>query len=408
MKLLTIPSSDRLIQAVLELWEAEGSASMSARKISLAANTPASSIYHHFGSMEQLVVRAQEAALAGASAWADDILRQLSMLPDDLSAFAGFFAATVDDWSYNQRQLAFAWREGQLLAARSGFCRTTDQQWASLWTTFWRTSAGKFGLGDQRIILERVFESESLLHMMHWERLVDRAGLDEFAKGLTAWVTGAAIPPSPWRDAARTQAACSMPEMPQRDEAATAIMKAAATVLERHGVAGLTHRAVASASGLTHGVVLHKFPTKSALLSVAFEAVYLLHSEPPSTLDETRALPHGDASVLDLVACSISRTVGKLGVEELILAVARDHSLKQFGAQLRYLRGRGSKAALETIVGGRRQIGHLEAALFSSFGSSQTRSYAVISSENMEQRIRAELNLVEACVLNANAAAVQG
>lgn len=399
------PSLERLTETVIELWEVEGSAGLSARRIGLCAGAPVSSIYHHFGSLEQLFVSAQDVALTSARSWCDEQLRQLARLPADISALPAFFAALVDEWVQAQRRLAFAWREGKLLAARHEVHQLIGERWAQLWSDFWREVGDKFGLGRNVVVVERVFETESLLHMLRWERMFDRAGLDELARGLSAWLTGGAMPPAPWRETARLEALRCMPALPERDTTTSAVMEAATDVLERHGVAGLTHRAVAAKAGLTLGVVLHKFRTKSELLTAAYEGVYLANVREWSQEARTGAEPRPGGHSLDTIAAGISRSAGAQGRDDLILAVARDPSLHQFAAQLRYLRGRSAIGALALIGGSDRQNTYLEAALFSSFASAQARPYGTCDEALLRERVRAELEIVAGLVRSSPASA---
>jgi len=147
LKTQKITSDNRLIDAVLEQWEVYGYEGVSARQLSTIASVPPSSIYHHFGSLEQLLVLAQEHAQALTRHWCNDRIEQLAGMPCDPRAFPAFFAACVDDWVYRERRLAFAWREGQLLRASSPSGRALQQQWEKLWSDFWHAATARCGLG---------------------------------------------------------------------------------------------------------------------------------------------------------------------------------------------------------------------------------------------------------------------
>lgn len=341
---------------------------------------------------------AQDVALAQARAWCDRQLTQLKRLPVGVAALPTFFAGVVDEWAQSQRKLAFAWREGQLLSARQRIHEGIGEKWSALWSAFWRGAGDRFGLRSNIVVVERVFETESLLHMLRWDRLFDRAGLDEMAQGLAAWISGTPMPPSPWRDAARMEAARSMPELPERGTVAATIMDAAAQVLEQRGVAGLSHRAVAARSGLTLGVVLHNFHTKSELLTAAYERVYLANIGQSSRSGQRGASAPQTGDGMETLVAGISRSAGVLGMEDLILAAARDPALAQFAVQLRYLRGRSSVHALEMIAGSDRQYAPLEAALFSGFASSLARIYRNGDPALLLARMRAELEVVRGCI----------
>jgi AcrR family transcriptional regulator len=383
-------SSDRFVRAVQGHWETQGSAALSARRISVLADAPVSSIYHHFGSLEQLFATSQQASLARAKGWLADSLTQVTGLPRGFDAFPGFFAEIIDEWAHAQRSLAFAWRECQLLAESNALFRPLSAEWDELWRGFWREAGTRFALGAGMPIAYRVFENESFLHMIRWRRLVDRAALDETARVLGAWLSRRPVPETPWRDFARAEAMRAMPDLPQRDETAARIVKAAAELISDAGVARLTHRAVADRAGLTLGTVSHKFATKSALLEAGFEGLYeanlnRLQGGPVSLSSPNRE------SVLAAIGGMILRGASVRGSDELFVAVARDPSLSQFGLQLRYLRGRTSMGTLQTLVGEERVITPAEAALFSSFTTSQIRSFAGAGTSFAEDSVRREI-----------------
>lgn len=394
MKAAESSSFDRFITVVTGQWEMLGAAGMSARRISGLTEAPVSSIYHHFGSLEHLLLASQRQCLVEAKLWCDRQCRQFDGLDASPAAFAGFFAQITDGWCEEQRGLAFAWRECQLLAHQSPLFGDAAREWAALWQRFWSEAGRRFGLGADSIVAQRVFENESFFHMIRWRRLVDRAALDETARTLGAWLTGTALPAAPWREFAREAALRSMPVLPDRDETAARIVETAARIIDEDGLARLTHRAVAERTGLTLGTVSHKFRTKPALLEAAFEGLYRanverLQAEAPAR-DTARDL--ADALARDL-AGMMQRGGNARGRDELLVATARDASLRQFGAQLRYLRGRTSHGALQDLVCARRQVGVTEAALFSGFLTSQLRAHAG-HPEEIAPRIRSELGVM--------------
>jgi AcrR family transcriptional regulator len=397
MKTALKTSHDRLLETVFEQWEVEGHAAMSARRISSAADVPVSSIYHHFGSLEQLFSTAQEAALTAAQSWCDEQLQQLSELTGNPAAFAPLFSQIVDGWSHEQRRLAFAWREGMSLARRNDSFRECADKWTALWSQFWQEVARKFELGEQVVIVGRIFDNESFMHMLRWHRLTDRACLDEFGRGLGAWLSGIPAPEAPWREFARGQALRSMPPAASRDETAARIAAVAGEIIGTDGLTSLTHRAVAERAGLTLGMVIHKFRTKSQLVEAAFEDIYLAvvdRLKPPSTPSPSTQ----DGLALDIMADLISRNASERGGDELILAAARDPSLHQFAAQLRYLRGRTSITAVQAIIGEEGKASNLEAALLSSFASSVTRAYADVPAIESRDIIRNELEILASLI----------
>jgi AcrR family transcriptional regulator len=388
------PSYHRLVAAVTSQWEERGARGMSARQIGLMANAPVSSIYHHFESLEQLFLVSQQECLAAAEAWCDQQLDQLFGFRHSPQSLGSYFAYVVDEWSHTQRPLAFAWRECQLLADRRTDFVALSLRWNELWRGFWRRAGEHFSLGAKTIVVERIFDNESLLHMMRWRRPVDRAALEETGRGLTAWLSGEPAPAAPWREFAHAQALLLRPATPAADDITVRVRRAAGHLIESTGVAGVTHRAVAEQAGLTLGAVSHKCRTKSALLEAAFEGVY-----GALTTQTVSATPAAATAGISTFANDVVRAIerakrGSLS-DELFVAVARDASLTAFGAQLRYLRGRTSRASLQALLGTRRQASILEGALFSSFLSSQLRHFVREAPEDVGEVVRDELGLLQ-------------
>jgi AcrR family transcriptional regulator len=363
---------------------------MSARQISAAAGAPVSSIYHHFGSLERLSLVSQARCLEAAQHWCERWMDEIAGLAGTPQNFAQFFALVVDEWAQGCRPLAFAWRECLLLASRQSVFAEPAAQWRELWAQFWKQAGAAFALGPAQVIVQRVFDSESLLHMIRWRRAVDRAGLQETADGLAAWLSGEPAPPAPWREFAHAEAMRSMPGEPDHDPVTARIRTAAAELIGMAGGGGLTHRAVADRAGVTLGMVSHKFRTKSALLEAAFEESYgtLIRS---LSLSVPSSSPLQPARVVADILEAVARSPHPVGADELFVAAARDPSLSAFGAQLRYLRGRSSRATLQGILGERRTASIVEGALFSGFLSSILRTYVGKPEGAEDSRIESEV-----------------
>ncbi len=343
--------------------------------------------------MEHLLAAAQQAQLVRAKGWCKEMLEEAEGLPGRPEAFAGFFAEAVDDWAIRQRDLAFAWRECGLLAGENALFDAVGREWEQLWAGFWQEVGERFALGEFAGIADRMFENESFLHMIRWRRLVDRAGLDETARTLGALFCRKPVPPAPWREFAREEAMRSMPTLPQRDPMAAQIVTAAAELIGTSGVASLTHRMVAERAGLTLGMVSHKFKTKSALIEAAFEGLYSANLERMQA-GTGAAVTHDAQDVVNGIVDLLCTGTSARGSNELFIAVARDASLRQFGLQLRYLRGRASRRTLQGLLGPDRAVGMVEAALFSGFTASLIRSCADPATRPPEKAIRGELESV--------------
>ncbi|SEJ61903.1 transcriptional regulator, TetR family [Sphingomonas sp. OV641] len=360
-----VTTVNRLEASVIALWECEGAAGVSARAAALHADIPTSSIYHHFGGMDQLVRRASHAACIQAREWAMRQLAALDTLPGDPSFFAPLLATLIDDWCEQQRSLAFAWREAQAQAMRNPTERGPAEEWAALWGDFWTPLCAHFGFGELIGAVMALFDGESSLHLLRWRRPLDRAVLEETCRTWTEWSLGRSGAAAPLRTMARTAAVAGQPPEPAWDQMTQHIATAAAATVAQFGLPGLTHRAVAKAAEVTLGMVSSRFRSSAELLRAAFESTYrrtvtpLEGERPAMSLSGTMALP-------DEVALKASF--------ELMLVVARDPTFAPFAAQLRYLRGRTSGRYLKAWVHPDRSLSVADTALFSSIMAGRSRA----------------------------------
>jgi AcrR family transcriptional regulator len=370
------PVERRLTEAVWSLWETGGHAAISARVLAQQAGIPISTLYNRFPSMEQVFAKAQEEALIEARRWCALQMEHLSSPANPMLPGAGLgtiMAALIDEWTQGQRRLAFAWREGFLLARRDPQQNHPGAGWRTLWSDFWQEICALCGMGQHGEWTSFVFEAEAALHMLPWRRVLDRACLEELCEGWAVWLDGRLVADGPWREVAREQALASLPDMPIHDGVTRQIAAAAADVVEQQGMARLTHRSVAAAAGVSLGMVSSRFRTSVDLVRAAFEAIYQRAAHPGGTESEE---PTGQ-SLEDLIArltgqhMSISR---RLAFEELTLAVARDPDFQPFGPQLRYLRGRTSGQILQKIAGPAIILSRLDAGLFSNLLSGMQRA----------------------------------
>lgn len=364
---LEISSMDRLIQAMLEACQTTGSSDTSVRSLAAAAGVPVSAIYHYFGNMEQLYVTAQEHALTLAGQWccrqlgALDAVRALSP-----QGFAPLLATLIDDLCEWHRPFVFAWRDCQLLAGRAPRHGALVRRWTDLWTQFWTDICVRCGFPECGLLTTQFVDGESLLHLMRWQRAIDRPCLDETCRGWVRWLGGELADDSEWRALAFEQAGREMPPLTELTQTMQRIADAAADIVADRGASGLTHRAVAAEAGLTLGIVSHNCHTSADLVRIAFEMIYrrtvALGSQPS---DE------GDAGLaLEATPATLNSPRAMLSaMDELLLAVARDPSLRSFVPQMRYWRGRTSGKMLQAMLGPDRLPSRLDAALFSGLAS---------------------------------------
>lgn len=357
-------SQKKLISAVLSAWE---TTTASARSLAAATGLPIASIYHHFGGLEHLFEAAQEDAKHSAERWCE---QQLEAIRGDVKgpeALGTLLAALVDDWCETQRTLAFAWRQSQLTALRDVRHCASRAQWSAIWQSFWREICTRLDLADIAPATASLFEGLAALHLLRWRRALDRAALDELCMGWSAWLDGRLAGSSPWFDLARREA-LSLAEVQQTawtDPAVASLAAAAARTVERRGVEGVTHRAVAAEAGVTLGVVSYKFRTSADLLNAAFEAIYSRIVLQSGGIDMLSELDREQA--IALLEAGYAAREHVLGLEELVVAASRNAAFINFGAQLRYLRGRSSGRHLQMILGHARPIRPIDGAIFSAF-----------------------------------------
>ena len=372
-------SADILIQTVIDLWEAHGHAGISTRLLTQRTGVPASSIYYHFGDMERLSVLAQDAAHKQAARWCAAQLSQIASAPSpSQTGFASLLATLIDDWNHRERALAFAWRECQSLARRNPAYIPAVQAWNAMWMAFWNDLCDWIGKPDWAEPMMLFFDGESMLHLLRWRRLVDRACLDESCQGWVHMLSGHLTPEGEWRHFARSEAERMTSPTILNGGVAEQIARAAADVMAERGLAGLTHRAVAAKAGVTLGTVSYNFRSSKDLLHGAYEVFHRhLMIEPP----EDEPFKTGERNIVQSLVESDVRMYTRLKAvcEDMFVAVARDPSLTDFGAQLRYLRGSTGAPVLQQIVGPDRLVSRFDGALLSSFGIGQMNAVVGLS-----------------------------
>jgi hypothetical protein len=105
-------------------------------------------------------------------------------------------AALIDEWAQHQRRLAFAWREGFLLASRDPGQPHPGREWHGLWRDFWQAVCALCGMEDYGEWTSFIFEAEAALHMLRWRRTLDRACLEELCHSWEQWLQGRLVPPA--------------------------------------------------------------------------------------------------------------------------------------------------------------------------------------------------------------------
>ncbi len=335
--------------------------------------------------MEQLFLTAQQRAIASAEQWCSHQLATFAQAGSfSVQSFPALLAALIDDWCTAKRRLAFAWRECQLMAVRDPRYLAPFREWRELWIWFWEEVCARCDLAGHGEMTSYMFDGESLLHLMQWRRVVDRACLDEVCKGWGLWLSGNLAPDGDWRLFARSEAAREMPEMTLKGEIMEQIAQAAAETLGERGMVGLTHRAVAGRAGLTLGVVSYNFPSSTELVRAAFEMIY----RQAAGDGRRESLGRNSDSGADIAARDKAMALLP-ALDELLLAVARNPEFVGFVPQLRYWRGRTSKVRLQQMVGPERPISHLDAALFSGLVNGHRKAVISLPPEETDAQFAA-------------------
>ncbi|WP_294328167.1 TetR family transcriptional regulator [uncultured Sphingomonas sp.] len=361
------PTRDRLIGAVIQAWAGAGTSTISARSVARDAAIPVSSIYHHFGDMDGLLLQAAHVVMAHAAHWFDAQAQSLAGASGHAGDLAHLIAATIDAWCEDQRGLAYAWREVQSQAMRHAAWQGAARAGWQLLFDFWQPICDRFGVGDLSASVVLLFDGETSLHLVRWRRLIDRSAVSELCAVWAGWIEGRAGTPAPWRTLAIREALSGQPAVPEWDRATEQIAAAAARTVAQRGVEGLTHRAVAEEAGQTLGMVSNRFRSSADLLRASCESLYR---------QIVRPLGEGNAPI-DLIANQAERPGNDLALRaffEMTLAASRDPALQPFAAQLRYLRGRTSIRHLRAILPPDRAPSATDAALLSALFSGQARA----------------------------------
>jgi DNA-binding transcriptional regulator YbjK len=378
-------SAGKLISAVLVAWEHYGAVDISARNLATAAGLPTSSIHYHFGTLGRLLETAQNEALAAAAHWCE--ARWAASGPNVASPkmLGPLLAGMIDDWCETQRRLAFAYREGQLIALRDPASAPLAAHWETMWHSYFKRVCAQMGVGDLATLTTWFFDGASALHLLRWRRPLDRAALDELCHGWANWTEGQLAPDAPYYALGRADAErLTAPDTP--DAAIDSLARAAAATLADGGVTALTHRAVAARAGMTLGIVSYRYRTSADLLQAAFHTIY--HDMVAGSSDAPEPARH---DVLAAADNSLPGHNALLGLEELAVAAARREDMQPFAAQLRYLRGRSSGRRLRAIIPQDRPLSDLDRAIYSALLAGRARSYAATGRPHDADRLAADL-----------------
>ncbi len=336
----------RLLKTMAGLWRTQGRGQISARRIAGQAGVTTSLINYHFGSFEGLLDASLRDFIDRNTAWWRSRLEPLKALkPLDAQAGGYLLASLIDELCDAHGDVVFAWFECQAMAARDPAFAPVAVDWYTVWRDAWAEVATHILPDDAADLLYAFADGELCLHRIAWQPPLDRACLFETCVAWVQMVTDGTTGPMSLRETLRER--CGTPAGEPLDEGSpdAAIALAAADIVGKSGIGGVTHRAVAAEAGMTLGVVSYHYPTANALIHAAFEAIYgqiTRADQGPARPIEASAFAAG---VARLVAHPDAQA-NFLSLDEFTSAAARDPALSIFGGTLRYTRGRTASRTL--------------------------------------------------------------
>lgn len=342
----------RLMQTLAGLWQAQGRGQISARRIAAQAGVTTSLINYHFGSFERLLEASLRDFTARCKTWWQSRLLPLDTIKAlDAQAGGYLLASLIDELCTSERDMVFAWFECQPMAARDPVFAAVAADWYAVWHDAWAQVAARILPVDATDLLYAFADGELGLHRIAWQPPLDRACLFETCTAWVQMVTEGRTGPMSLRETLRAR--CDTPaEVVHADGMPEAeIALAAADIIGKSGIGGVTHRAVAAAAETTLGVVSYHYPTADGLIQAAFEAIYAQITQADERADQGAARPVEAGAFAAGVAQLVVHPEAQanfLSLDEFTSAAARDPALARFGGTLRYTRG---KTASRTLTG---------------------------------------------------------
>lgn len=344
----------RLIAAAAALVADGGIAAASARAIATAAGTAASAINYNFGNIEHLLLTVLELGVEGTRRWLEVRAHELAVLPRSADGAATALLHVLRTWSRDEgRHLALTYQEALTAAPGQGVAAA----WTRLWRDFWIDTARTFGLTpiDGRL-LHAFFEHEALYNLSAWSPALEATALTDMVDLLAAQWLGAPARAARGATVLAERTAGTRPygSVPP---AAMRIAKAAAEVVEDKGLAGLTHRAVATRAGVTTGSVTHHFRSIEDLVAGAIRGQVQAMTE--ETIEQSNGRPPiDDQLTADILVAALRQHVtadapspAVIRRRRLFLAAVRREELALAGAVIRFSYGGTLRDSLGRIYG---------------------------------------------------------
>lgn len=345
---VTSDTRARLVAATLAVWSDSPGTDASVRTITARANSAPSAVDYHYGSLGHLYDAAQRAALQQAADWTQGRLSAMQALNGQpLSALpcASIVAEIIDDWCERQRPLAMAMREACGFV-RAGKGAAAHAAWMTLWLEFWTRAAAILGVPRHAEMMALFCDGESALHVLRWNRTLDRAMLDETAHALFAFAESGHAPPSPLRSAYRQIAEEAYGSPLAEDTVSGSLDEAAAQILLHSGFGALTFRNVAQRAGSTLGATSYYFGSKSGMVRKGFESLYR------TTTGTSELLEGFTGDLLHTIVHTLSDETQPIlrAYDELILHISRDPDFFDLRGALRGYHDPAASWVLEALI----------------------------------------------------------
>lgn len=366
-----IAARHRLTEAAFLLMTEVGAHGVTSRAVGDLSGLKASGVNYHFGGSEGLLTATFRLAHERASAWRD------RWMPDPAAdlpgqAFPGWLALALDDYAFSEAAVRAVLRELGLDVARSSLRQALALAESEAAETFWARVLMAFGLPqDCGGLLADFADGLSALHDHRPKLTEHRAWFSETCSRFSSRITGSPVLAGwdGWRQGIRSRMKAA-PNHLQADGLASG----AIAILGRHGLGGLTHRAVAMEAGVSLAAVTGAFPTRAALVRGAFDALLaeLLGQVPLESLSEG---PVSEEAISSGLAASAFTPEGApsltmLAIVEFLGAAGRDEQLQEGLLAARTARGETSNRLLSALPS-RQPLDSLDAHIFSvmNFGS---------------------------------------
>lgn len=348
---------ERLVAAAADLIATGGVRSVTARTLAEATGQSPSAVNYHFDGREGLLAATFEEAAGDISAWRSGWLATLAADPPS-DAFAGWFLALTLE-RVGSRTAFLVLRELRHQSARSPAHRPLARQEAEAADRFWAAALAQFGLPAEAAGACADYTEAILgIHGGPPDHPDHTAWLVETTRRFCARLSGdrgQAPGWDGWRQFARARGAPeASPGLATAPASAVRIAGAAAAVLGRDGMEGLTHRAVAAEIGLSLAAVSGHFPSRVSLVRAAFDhliaSIQLVRGGVAPDPAVRRPLIEVAAETAEaLFDEDGAASPGLLALDELLTAAIREPDLRRDAEDLRASRGENSAKLLHGI-----------------------------------------------------------